>query len=119
MRNGGFGMTIRMRAYEPRDSERIPALLASQSPATPHLLDLPWRLSSHVVGVTRDAMLWEDETGTLLGPAAWQQPWAALDFFVRPGPMQREVESQLFAWAHTRFQAMDRERGAPLPYWVE
>lgn len=112
-------MPVFMRAYEMRDAERIPDLLASQSPATPHLLDLPWRLSSHSVLPERDVVIWEDEAGELLGLAAWQQPWAALDFFVRPGPTQHEVEEQLFSWAMERFQAMGLERGAPLPYWVE
>jgi ribosomal protein S18 acetylase RimI-like enzyme len=55
----------------------------------------------------------------LLGLAAWQQPWAALDFFTRHDKAQHEVEEQLFAWAMARFQAMDQERGAPLPCWVE
>jgi ribosomal protein S18 acetylase RimI-like enzyme len=40
-------------------------------------------------------------------------------FFVRPGAARHEVEAQLFAWAMARFQEMDQERGAPLPYWVE
>jgi ribosomal protein S18 acetylase RimI-like enzyme len=112
-------MAITMRAYETRDATHIPDLLTSQSPATPHLLDFPWRLSSHSVLPARDVVVWEDEAGELLGLAAWQQPWAALDFFVRPRPAQHEVEEQLFAWAMARFQAMDEERGAPLPYWVE
>jgi mycothiol synthase len=112
-------MAITMRAYEMQDAERIPDLLASQPPATPHLLDLPWRLSSHSVLPARDVMVWENESGEQLGLAAWQQPWAALDFFVRPGPTQHEVEEQLFARAMEWFQAMDQERGAPLPYWVE
>ena len=30
-------MSVFMRAYETRNAERIPDLLASQSPATPHL----------------------------------------------------------------------------------
>jgi hypothetical protein len=49
-------------------------LLASQSPATPHLLDLPWRLNSHVVTPASDVVVWEDEAGELLGLAAWQRP---------------------------------------------
>jgi len=112
-------MAIAMRAYEARDGECISDLLASQSPATPHLLDLPWRPSSHGVLPARDVVVCEDEAGELFGLAAWQQPWAALDFFVRPGPTQHEVERRLFAWAMMRFQAMDEARGAPLPYWID
>jgi hypothetical protein len=100
-------MAIIMRAYEARDAEHIPYLLVSQSSTTPHLLDLSWRLGSHYDLPARGVAVWEDENRELLGLAAWQQPWAALDFFVRPGAAQHEVEEQFFAWAIERFQALD------------
>jgi ribosomal protein S18 acetylase RimI-like enzyme len=119
MSEESVGMAIMMRAYEMRDAERIADLLASQPPATPHLLGLPWRLSAHSGLPARDVVVWENDDDVLLGLAAWQQPWAALDFFVRPGPAQHEVEERLFAWAMARFHRLDQDRGVPLPYWVE
>jgi ribosomal protein S18 acetylase RimI-like enzyme len=64
-------------------------------------------------------MLWFDEGGQIVGFAAWQVWWAALDFFVRPGPRREEVAEAIFAWALARFRELDAERGLPLPYWAE
>jgi hypothetical protein len=35
----------------------------------------------------------------VVGLAAWQQAWATLDFYVRPGPDAVTVERDIFAWA--------------------
>ena len=86
---------------------------------TPHRVDLPWRLSSPALDDPRNASLWCGDDGALLGFAAWQTPWAALDLYLRPGPWQREVEDAMFHWAGARFRERDAARGHPLPYWVE
>jgi ribosomal protein S18 acetylase RimI-like enzyme len=88
-------------------------------PTSRHLVDLPWRLSSPAGETGRDVMLWFDEGGRIVGFAAWQVWWAALDFFVRPGPRCEEVEAAIFAWAPARFLELDAARGRPLPYWAE
>lgn len=84
-----------------------------------HVLDLPWRLSSPAIHEGRDAVFWEDDNGQVVGLAAWQYYWAALDFFILPGPTQQAVEAEIFAWADNRFRERDEERGKPLPYWAE
>jgi hypothetical protein len=53
----------------------------------------------------------------LVGPA-WQQPWAVLDLWARPGQGD-QAYGELLSWAVGRFAGMDRERGYPLAYWVE
>ena len=86
---------------------------------TRHLIDLPWRLSSSDLTSNRDACLWQHTDGSLLGFAAWQSPWAALDYFVRPGMYQATVEAAIFDWADGRFRELDQQRGRALPYLIE
>lgn len=97
----------------------IAELLRSMPRPTRHLIDLPWRLSSPALTSGRDARVWQHANGRLVGFAAWQESWATLDYFVLPGIYQAAVEEAIFDWADQRFQELDRERGHPLPYWVE
>jgi ribosomal protein S18 acetylase RimI-like enzyme len=60
-----------------------------------------------------------DEQDRIVGFAAWQRYWAALDFAILPSPHIAAVEQAIFAWAEGRFRALDAERGRPLPYWAE
>lgn len=111
---------MRQRPYTgATDDVRIVELVRVQPPATRHCIDLPWRLSSPAADTGRDVMLWEADDGTLLGYAAWQRYWAALDFFLHPAADQAAVADAIFTWADARFRELDRERGRPLPYWVE
>lgn len=111
-------LTVRPYAGED-DLPPIAGLLAAVAPASRHLVDWPWRLSSPALEEPEDNRLWFAPDGTLVGLAAWQTPWAALDCYVRPGPYREEVEEAIFAWAPPRFRDRDRERGRPLPYWAE
>lgn len=113
-------MPITMRSYrDTRDLLAIVALVQTQPLKSRHVIDFPWRLSSPALYTGKDAQLWEDENGVLLGFAAWQLSWAALDFFIRPGSHSQETENAIFTWAAQRFCQLDQERGRPLPYWVE
>src|SRR5258708_35286414 len=113
-------MTIKMRPCRGEaDFPLIADLIRSVPASSRHVVDLPWRISSPSLQSGRDAYVWEDDHGMLLGFAAWQIWWASLDFFVRPGLQQQFVETEIFDWATTRFQELDTERGRPLPYWAE
>ncbi|BCL81427.1 N-acetyltransferase [Ktedonobacteria bacterium brp13] len=101
------------------DMPRILDLILRMPLSCRHVIDLPWRLSSPAINEGRDAAFWEDSERQLVGFAAWQYYWAALDFFILPGPEAQDVAAQLFAWADGRFRERDAERGWPLPYWVE
>ncbi len=101
------------------DLPRISAIIENMPLSCVHVIDLPWRLSSPAINESHDAVLWEDEHGQVLAFAAWQYYWATLDFFIMPGPEAQSIEVDLFAWADERFGERDRERGYPLPYWVE
>lgn len=101
------------------DVPRIVDLVCAMPLSCRHVIDLPWRLSAPVINEGRDAALWEDADGQVVGFAAWQLYWAALDFFIMPGPEAQAVESDLFAWADGQFRQRDAERGRPLPYAVE
>jgi ribosomal protein S18 acetylase RimI-like enzyme len=80
-----------------------------------HIIDLPWRLCALDINEGLDAVFWEDSDGKVIGFAACQYAWAALDFFILPGSEAQTVATDLFAWANERFQ----ERKWPYPYWVE
>ena len=101
------------------DLPRILDLVRDQPLTCPHIIDLPWRLSSPTINEGRDAVFWEDTDGQVVGFAAWQYYWAVLDFFILPGSQQKNVEQEIFTWADIRFRERDEERGRPLPYWTE
>jgi mycothiol synthase len=113
-------MELVMRPYAgDGDLPVIADLIRAAPPASRHLVDYPWRLSSPALQSPDDARLWLAHDGTLVGFAAWQVWWAVLDFYVRPGPLRTVVEEAIFAWAPTRFRELDADRGRALPYWVE
>ena len=84
-----------------------------------HIIDFPWRLTAPAIAAGRDAVYWHDAGGRVVGLAAWQQVWATLDFYVRPGPDAVTVERDIFAWAGRHFRERDAERGRRLPYSME
>ena len=113
-------MVISRRAYRGEtDSSLIGEFMKSMPLTCRHLIDLPWRLSSPAAEAGRNACIWEDDNGKVIGFAAWQVYWASLDFFVYRGPQRQAVETAIFSWATERFRELDQERGKPLPYWVE
>ncbi|GCE22443.1 GNAT family N-acetyltransferase [Dictyobacter kobayashii] len=101
------------------DLPRLLDLVRKMPSSCRHIVDWPWRLSTPAIQAGGDAVFWEDEAGLMVGFAAWQYYWAALDFFILPGPLQDEVEADLFSWADQRFRERDAARGKPLPYWGE
>ncbi|HEX2346819.1 MAG TPA: GNAT family N-acetyltransferase [Ktedonobacterales bacterium] len=116
-------MSITIHAYRGEDDlPRLLDLINAMPLACRHVIDLPWRVSSPAICEGRDAAYWQDDEGQVVGFAAWQYYWAALDFFIRPGlpdPTRESVEAALFAWAEQRFRERDAKRGSPLPYAVE
>src|SRR5579872_744353 len=119
----GYGISIMTITIRPwRDKTDLPLmvdLLRGVSPASRHLIDIPWRLSSPALQDERNTRVWIDTDGKMLGFAAWQIYWAALDYFVLPGRHQQTIETGIFSWAMERFRELDAERGRPMPYWVE
>ncbi|HEU5327752.1 MAG TPA: GNAT family N-acetyltransferase [Thermomicrobiales bacterium] len=112
-------MTLTMWPFNvDTDLAGVADLIRAAPPNSRHLVDFPWRLSSPASQTQQDMVLWLGGQG-VVGFAAWQIWWAALDFYVRPGPEQAAVEAAMFQWAPTRFRELDTERGHPLPYWAE
>jgi ribosomal protein S18 acetylase RimI-like enzyme len=107
--------------YPWRDAADIPRILdlvRCMPLACPHVIDLPWRLSAlerHAGKEGDDACFWADSDGQVVGFAACQPIWAALDFYLLPGAEAQAAAPELFSWARARFQ----ERKWSYPYWVE
>jgi mycothiol synthase len=97
------------------DIPRILDLVRKMPFASPHVIDLPWRLAALDLNEGRDAAFWADDDGKIGAFAACQYVWATLDFFILSSPEEQSVATQLFAWANARFQ----ERKWPYPFWVE
>lgn len=113
-------MAITRRSFDGGDHlPRVLELVRKMPYSCRHIVDWPWRLSTPAIHAGGDAVFWENNEGLMVGFAAWQYYWAALDFFILPGSQQSEVEADLFAWADQRFRERDAERGKPLPYWAE
>ena len=113
-------MSIRRCAFG--DGAELPLvldLIRVMPAACRHVLDFGWRLTAPAITEGRDAVYWQDGDGQVVGLAAWQQAWATLDFYVRPGLDAVTVERAIFTWAGERFRERDAERGHPLPYAVE
>lgn len=101
--------------HDEADLPRILDLVRQMPLACPHVIDLPWRLGALHRDAGRAAAFWEDSDGQVIGFAACQFPWVALDFFLLPGEEAQSVATDLFAWARAQFQ----ERKGRYPYWVE
>lgn len=113
-------MRIERRAFGgAADLTLVLDLIRATPAACRHVLDFGWRLTAPAIADGRDAVYWQDAGGRVAGLAAWQQAWATLDFYVRPGPDAVTVERGIFAWAAERFRERDAERGHRLPYSVE
>jgi len=105
-----------------QDMPLVLDLIRAAPPACRHVIDSPWRLTSPSIAAGRDSVYWQDADGRAVALAAWQQAWAALDFYIRPGlpaATATDIEQELFGWAGQRFRQQDAERGHPVPYAVE
>jgi ribosomal protein S18 acetylase RimI-like enzyme len=113
-------VSIRRRVFAGAvDLPLVLDLIRVMPTACRHVLDFGWRLTAPAIAAGRDAVYWQDAGGRVAGLAAWQQTWATLDLYVRPGPDAVAVERGIFAWAGERFRERDGERGHRLPYAVE
>jgi mycothiol synthase len=113
---------VKARAFAGEsDAARIVALAYADAANSPHLLDLPYRLCAPALYVdpARDTRLWEDDDGELIACAAWQQPFATLDYALHPRTRGTFLAERLLAWATLRFAEMGQERGVRLPYWFD
>jgi mycothiol synthase len=109
-----------MRSYRhERDVSAVADLLGSLPMGSRHRFDAGWRLAAPGFADPAENRLFTGEDGTLLGMAAWQQSWAVLDLWLRPGGTEAAVADVALAWARERFAQLDAARGYQLPYWIE
>lgn len=94
------------RPYRPGiDPQRMADLARASADSCVHVADLPYRLCSWAFDDPLNGALWEDAGGALLGWAALQAPFWAIDYALRPGAPP-ELLAAMLAWADGRARAV-------------
>jgi ribosomal protein S18 acetylase RimI-like enzyme len=111
---------MQIRSGRPeRDAAAVADLLGSLPAGSRHRLDAGWRLAAPGFADPAENRLFIGADEALLGMAAWQQSWAVLDLWLRPGGTEVAVADMALGWARERFAQLDVARGYQLPYWIE
>jgi ribosomal protein S18 acetylase RimI-like enzyme len=111
---------MHIRSYRhDRDAPAVADLLGSLPVGYRHRLEAGWRLAASGFENPAENRLFIGAGGTLLGIVAWQQSWAVLDLWLRPGGAEAAVADMALTWARERFAQLDAARGCQLPYWIE
>lgn len=124
-RRGDRAPTVRgvfTHSFDPeRDVSAVADLLSMLPAHARHRIEAGWRLAAPgFLDPADNVMVFdEDDHGKLLALAAWQQPWAVLDLWLRPDEPHSHVVETLLDWSRARFAQLDTARGRPLPYWIE
>jgi len=84
------------------DPVRMIELVRTYPDQQNHVVDLPYRLCSWALNEPRNGGLWFGEHGELIGWAAVQRPFAALDMALRPG--LAGLEDRVLDWGQQRWQ---------------
>jgi mycothiol synthase len=105
------------RAYQgDSDRQRMAALVHVDSAAHPHVVDLPYRLSSSAFDDPGNICLWEDDRGELLAWAVLQLPFWTIDYAYHPSA-PATMHAQILAWADARARLPDGA-GPGRPMWI-
>lgn len=83
------------------DIQEMMALARQHSSETFHIWDLPYRLSSWAMDDPRNACIWEDDSGRLLGWAVLQTPFWTLDYGLDP-TLDQGLLPIILEWADER-----------------
>ncbi len=81
----------------------------------PHVADWPYRLSSWALDDPLNARVWRDASKRLLGWAALQTPFWAIDCVAHPGA-PASLYREMLAWAQMRARELVNA-GAGRPMW--
>jgi hypothetical protein len=100
-------MRIQMRPYAGESDRRAMLALVQGFPEDNlHVADLPYRLSSWALDDAGNAGLWQDAAGRLLGWAALQTPFRALDYAYHPHGRELGLGPAMLTWAIRRATAL-------------
>jgi mycothiol synthase len=100
-------MRIQMRPYAGESDQRAMLALVQRFPEDNlHVADLPYRLSSWALDDAGNAGLWQDAAGRLLGWAALQTPFRALDYAYHPHGRELGLGPAMLTWAIRRATAL-------------
>jgi ribosomal protein S18 acetylase RimI-like enzyme len=109
-------MVICGRPFEgERDLSAMTALAYAFPDDQPHLIDLPYRLSSWALDDSRNLRLWTGDAGNLVAWAALQPPFWAIDFVCRPD-LERAVYREFLVWGMERARETI-EAGSDVTQW--
>jgi ribosomal protein S18 acetylase RimI-like enzyme len=86
------------------DKIRMAALSSECAEQNPHVIDLPYRLSSWALDDPENTQLWFDEKGELLAWAVLQTPFWTVDYACQP-QVENDLHARLLAWADRRARA--------------
>lgn len=101
------------------DIERMIELAQTFPDRCLRAVDLPYRLASWALDNPRNASLWEDEAGHLLGFAVIQLPWHSLDTCAHPAACDAGVEELMLVWATERAQEIVDQTNRMLTLYVD
>lgn len=96
--------------------QRIADFIYTYPADNPHVLDLPYRLSSWSLEYPENVGLWEDENGRLLAVAIVQEPFLALDYALHP--TAAALEPQVVQWGLDRAPGVAARQGRTFPLYV-
>jgi ribosomal protein S18 acetylase RimI-like enzyme len=101
------------------DIERMIELVQTFPDQCLRAVDLPYRLASWALDNPRNASLWEDEAGRLLGFAVIQLPWRSIDTCAHPVACEAGIEELMLVWATERAQEIADKTNRALTVYVD
>lgn len=101
------------------DNERMIRLAHTFPDECLRAVDLPYRLASWSLDDPRNASLWEDETGSLLGFAVIQLPWFSVDTCAHPAACDAGIEELMLVWVTERAQEIVDQTGQMLTLYID
>ena len=86
----------------PHDNDILLDVIRQHPERHPHVIDLPYRLSSWALDEPDNGAIWLDQAGKAQAWAVLQSPFWNIDLAVRDAPSTPGIYSQVLAWAEQR-----------------
>ena len=90
----------------PHDNDILLDVIRQHPERHPHVIDLPYRLSSWALDEPDNGAIWLDQAGKAQAWAVLQSPFWNIDLAVRDAPSTPGIYSQVLAWADAMLEDM-------------